>query len=438
MNNKSIKIAFLGIDERTRSAYQLFFENIKSVKYELVEDYRNAQLCLIDKDSYNIKQQYNELIENHSEKYVLVFSIVEHACVNEKEFFLQKPIKRDVLQRMLNKIYGYISGKRISKTSAPTNSQIKNTVEKISRKYIRKPENVAYKEAEKPVKEVEDNTVVSINKVPRVSTSNAGKLLKIEHEEYYVGDHPDVDINDHEQLKQAIYSPDVLLQSVMEQACKQSQYSGHIVQLNVFNYVFYFDAKGQKVHSNVGPAVIRPLCVVPHDNQAAYIVKPSSFRDDLNYIIQSNKNNKTGDSPGKYSWSMEAFMWVVTLWCSRGRVPEGVDLTQPVYLMRWPNLTRLEQLPHALRIAALIYDQPRTLVEAARQLGIEQRYVFAFFSACKAIGLSGVSCREVDKTFISEKPEQHKNKSIMSKLLGKLVNFSNDACIDEVASNADK
>ncbi len=438
MNNESITISFLGVDERSKSAYQLFFEKIKPVQYELINDYRKAQLCLVDKDSYNIQQQYEELTHNYPEKYILVLSIVEHFCTHDNEFFLQKPIKREALQKLLNKIYGFISGKTINKSSAPTNAHIKKTVEKISQKYIKKSDDVKHKNSVKPAKKVKHNSVVSINRTANVSTSNAGKLLKIEHEEYFVGESPDIDINDSEQLKKAYYTPDTSLQSIMEQANIKSQQSGQIVQLNVLNHVFYFDAKEQKVHCTAGPAILRPLCFVYHDNEASYNVKPSSFRDDLNFILQAKKNKTTKKATEKHSWSMEAFMWLITLWCSRGRVPEGCDLTQPVYLMQWPNLTRLEPIPHAVRIAALIYDQPRTLTDAAKQLGIEQRYVFAFFSACKTIGLSDMSQRNVDKLFVSENPEKHKNKSIMSKLLGKLVNFSNNSSMNDIANSADK
>ncbi len=224
----------------------------------------------------------------------------------------------------------------------------------------------------------------------------------------------------------------------MEQARIKSQQSGQIVQLNILNHIFYFDDKEQKVHSTAGPSVIRPLCFICHDNEASYEVKTSTFRDDLNFILQANKNRSTNKVKEKHSWSMEAFMWLITLWCSRGRVPEGCDLTQPVYLMQWPNLTRLEPIPHAVRIAALIYHQPRTLTDTAKQLGIEQRYVFAFFSACKTIGLSDISRRDVDKLFVTESPKHHKNKSIMSKLLGKLVNFSGNTAINDVANSADK
>lgn len=434
MNTEPITISFLGVDERSKSAYRLFFENITPVQYELIDDCQQAQLCLIDKDSYNVQQQYDDLTKNYPEKYILVLSIIDHACTHDREFFLQKPIKREALQELLNKISGYISGKTILPSSAPSRSQIKNTVRKISEKYRKKSDVEKLDEPVKPVIKEKDSTVVPINKKPKAATASAGKLLKIKNEGYFVGEHPDVDINDPEQLKEVFYSPEKFLQGIMEQARKKSQQSGQIVQLNAMDHIFYFDDKNQKVHSTVSSSVIRHLCVVNQDEPATYSVKPDSFRDDLAFILQARNKNKIN---GKHSWSMEAFMWVITLWCSRGRIPAGTDLTRPVYLMQWPNLTRLEQIPHAARISALIYDQPRTLTDTARQLGIRQRYVFAFFSACKAIGLSDVSVRDIDRLFESEKPKHNKNKSILSKILGKLASSQDGNATKKVANTAE-
>ena len=434
MKTEPITISFLGVDERSKSAYQLFFENITPVQYELIDDSHQAQLCLIDKDSYNVQQQYDELTKNYPEKYILVLSIIEHSCTHDREFFLQKPIKREALQDLLNKISGYISGKTILPSGAPSRSQIKNTVMKISEKYRKQPAVKKPVEPVKPVVQKTDGTVVPIKKAPKVATANAGKLLKVENEEYFVGEQEDIDISDAQQLQKIFYAPEKLLQSVMEKAREKSQESGQIVQLKVMDHIFYFDAKNQKVYSTVGPSVIRHLCVVHQDEAPTFSVKPESFRNDLEFILQASEKK----SRRKHSWSMDAFLWVITLWCSRGRVPAGTDINRPVYLMQWPNLTRLEQVPHAARIAALIYDQPRTLFDTAKQLGIKQRYVFAFFSACKSIGLSGVSVRDVDRLFEAEKPKKSKNKSILSKLLGKLTNFSESVVTTKLASNADK
>jgi len=130
---------------------------------------------------------------------------------------------------------------------------------------------------------------------------------------------------------------------------------------------------------------------------------------------------------------MESFMWLISLWTSRGRIPISTKLNQPVYLLQWPNLTRLASTPYSIRIAALLYDQPYPLIEAAKQLGIEQRYVFSFYSACKSIGLANTSKRVSDQIFIAERTKQSEHKSILSKLLNRLVNFSDKASANIIA-----
>ncbi|WP_198266537.1 hypothetical protein [sulfur-oxidizing endosymbiont of Gigantopelta aegis] len=162
---------------------------------------------------------------------------------------------------------------------------------------------------------------------------------------------------------------------------------------------------------------------MPHDNQVSYKIKDASFRDELHDIIQSNKNKTRQKNQEKQSWRMESFTWLISLWSSRDRVPRGTPLDRPVYLMQWPNMTRLAAVPHGVRIAALLYEQASNLPDVARQLDIEQRYVFAFYSACKSIGLANISRRQIDKTFVNEQPKRHKNKSILAKLLGKLLHF---------------
>lgn len=51
-------------------------------------------------------------------------------------------------------------------------------------------------------------------------------------------------------------------------------------------------------------------------------------------------------------------------------------------------MTRLLLFPNAMRIAALWIAQPISLLETARHLRISQRFVFSFYSAAVAIGLT--------------------------------------------------
>jgi len=434
-----ISVSFLGVDERSRSAYEIFFNSIRKINFELIDDCHKAQLCLVDMDAYNTQQEYQALIEQHPDRYILILSLSEYTCQRENEFFIKKPVKRELLQDSLNQIYRKMSGKpavnidyepSIPKLSITKQTTSKQSIPKLSnpRQSIPKLSNIS----QSIPKLSSENAVSAKEEKTKNSTVNVGKLLKVENEELFVGDQADVDINNPEQLKKIFYSPEKSLQSIIKKACHKSRQNEQIIQLTVLNHDFYFDHKEQKVYTSIGPGILRPLCLIHHDQKISFTVKKNSYRVHLHEILQTNKNKTAKKTLEKQSWNMESFMWLISLWSSRGRIPEGTDLRQAVYLLQWPNLTRLASIPHSVRIAALLYDQPYRLTEAAQQLGIEQRYVFAFYSACNSIGLANVSKRRVDQLFAAEKPQADKNKSILSKLASKLKNISEKISINNI------
>lgn len=433
-SDKTITIAFLGVDKRSMSAYEFFFNSMKQIPCELVDDIGQSQVCLVDKDAYNIQEKYKKLRQDYPDKLILFLSLEEHSCLNDKEFFLKKPVKKDALQASLTEIYNVLSGKTVN--TAPRSSTVEKTSDLNNNEKSVPKVNINSQNDQS-----EDNTVVSIKtpakaplkEKPKTVTSNAGQLLKVFNEKDFVGEQADIDINDPAQLQKIYYEPNKLLQTVVEKVCNKSRQAEAIIQLNVLNHVFYFDYREQKVYSTVGPGIIRPLCLLAPDNHISYKIKEPAFRDQLHEIIQANKNKTIKKNRENQSWNMESFMWLITLWSSRGRLPKGTSLTNPVYLMQWPNLTRLDPVPHAVHISALLYNHAHTLPEIAQLLGIEQRYVFAFYSACKSVGLVHVSRREIDKTFVPEEPIRHKNKSILSKLLGRLVRFKDKANMTDIA-----
>ena len=435
MSDELIKISFLGIDERSMSAYDFFFNSIQHISCELVDDRSLSQICLIDKDAYNIREQYEKFTQSYPDQYIISLSLKEVSSLNDREFFLQKPVKRDALQIVLKQIYQLISGKTIKKIPAAKNIQTRAPVidtfdESTQRVKINLDNNqLKINTVDHQAKDDRNTKVIPITtpvtKKQKAVTSNAGKLLKIVNEKDFVGEQRDIDINDPKQLDKIFYNPDRFFQAIVEKTCIKSKQADAIIQLNIFNRSFYFDHQEQTVYSTVGPGILRPLCLIPHDNNISYKLKDAAFRVELQEMIQSSKNQKLKKTLEKHCWNMESFMWLISLWSSRGRLPKGTSLTAPVYLVQWPNLTRLDAIPHAVRIAALLIEQAHTLPDAARLLGIEQRYVFAFYSACKSIGLANISQRQIDNTLMPEKPAQHKNQSILRKLLGKLTGFRN-------------
>ena len=86
-------------------------------------------------------------------------------------------------------------------------------------------------------------------------------------------------------------------------------------------------------------------------------------------------------------YTLDAFIWLAALMSSRGRLPVGTDPERRARLRRWPNLTRLEPVPHAVELARRWVDAPRSIEALGRETGIEPRFVHAFHNAARALGL---------------------------------------------------
>ena len=107
----------------------------------------------------------------------------------------------------------------------------------------------------------------------------------------------------------------------------------------------------------------------------------------------------------KNQMELDAFLWKLALYTYRGYLPEGISVNQPVYLKYWPNLTRFEPTPNAMRIASLMCRQPVPLAFVVRILGIPQMHAFNFYAAAHAAGFAGLAVREVDRMLLPSYPE---------------------------------
>jgi DNA-binding NarL/FixJ family response regulator len=103
---------------------------------------------------------------------------------------------------------------------------------------------------------------------------------------------------------------------------------------------------------------------------------------------------------------LEAFLWKLALYTYRGYLPAGINVNKPVYLKYWPNLTRLEPTPNAMRIASLLSRQPVALAFIVRILNIPQKHVFNFYAAANASGFAGPAVREVDNMLLPSYPDE--------------------------------
>lgn len=117
----------------------------------------------------------------------------------------------------------------------------------------------------------------------------------------------------------------------------------------------------------------------------------------------------------------DAMLWKVAAWTYRGRLPEELHPGKRVYLRHWPNLTRLLELPDALRIAAVMVDQPIAMIRVAEALQIPQRHVFAFCGCAHATGLLGQAKRAADHVF--EQPVAPAEPVVERRRLGQIMRY---------------
>jgi len=111
---------------------------------------------------------------------------------------------------------------------------------------------------------------------------------------------------------------------------------------------------------------------------------------------------------------LDRLLWRAGLETSVGRLPAGVNPGKTVFLKHWPNLTRLHQTPHAIRIAALWATRGASLLETAALLKVAQRHVFAFYNAAVALDLvtdDGAHVRRAQR-------KATKNKGLLGRLFG--------------------
>lgn len=125
--------------------------------------------------------------------------------------------------------------------------------------------------------------------------------------------------------------------------------------------------------------------------------------------------------------SIETFLWRITRYTSYGRLPVGTDISRPAYLSYWPNFTRLPTSNNAMRIAALLVEQPRSLPLVAKVLGISLKDVFSFYSAACAIGLAGISQRNIDQLLHAETPPRPRQHSLFGRFFNRLKDIGTTA-----------
>ena len=338
-----------------------------------------SSLTLVDIDVPGSIDKLKECQKDNPEHKFICLSVSEERTYSDHN--LKKPINSSSLIELL---------KKLEKTNIKTsNSNSQNIPEK-------KPVNMIARENKNPFK--------------NSGTSIAGKHLSSDEDSDFFGDQKDISINNKKDRINVAYHPEKMLQGAIMEGYKIARKNNCAIQVTSLDISLVIDPSNFKVYTMTPERIIRPTCLLETNNKAQF------KRLSVNHLKSKLTTSQPEKSTDAHCFDIDTLLWKVSLWSSRGRIPADTDLSTPVYLTHWPNLTRLDNIPHAPRIAALLISAPDTLCNVAEKLMVPQRYIFGFYSACYALDLSANARRQADNLFKpNEKPHKH-SRSILSKI----------------------
>lgn len=378
-----LRIALNGFDGKNYKSMAMFFASYCKGMVTVV-DTEQAQVDMYDMDAMASKQ----IFDGRVQKSKADGKIVIVASVNQIDIpgavFVQKPFKTDMVKDALEKAIELIKKDSKGGQDIPQSggSKLKNMFTRNSGATA-SPSGFSTT-SHKAAMNIDETTVSDFSAEPEVIETNVEKLLKLNY------------AYKHE------------LQGFIQSAVKHAK------------------SKNQAMKLSYG---WKPIVIIPYTNEVWIDVDDRQLKAYLTANAGEKKAQvapiNLDDNPLNESKQqpIENFLWKVSIWTAKGRYPIDLDIQKPVYLSRWPNLTRCVMIPHALRIAALLIEGPRTPLEISRILKIKHEYVFAFISAAYAIGILGQDTKP--KVDDGHKPKAVKPEAkgllgkIMSKLRGK-------------------
>ncbi len=372
MLNTPVKVALLAMDSRSSKSLEMVFANRAEGKVELVTQ-QEAQLVLMDMDSQDALSIFRNFKKSHSQ--IPVVALAQGELPEECDCTLVgKPISVSIL---LDAIAG--AG---AMNSPEDSSKSKVSSDKVQRALAALD---AMKTAEGLGKKIEKKTELPAKR----------SLSKLSDEMYF----------DPERF---------LLGKVISSHAKARETKSGAVLQCWKDKIVIIDGVTDEIHSNLNSNQIRSMAIAPLDDELS---SPVNVRE---LACNSSEFKQLLQDKSLNCASAEVFLWNLGLLTSRGRIPRGADIEQRVYLRRWPNLTRVMQSDHVMRILAYWVRQPSSAVEISTALKIELEDVFAVYSAANACGLAGIARRRVDELMAVEELFVNERRGLFASILGHL------------------
>ncbi|MDO4794314.1 MAG: hypothetical protein Q4A28_00005, partial [Brachymonas sp.] len=232
---------------------------------------------------------------------------------------------------------------------------------------------------------------------------------------HYIGSAADIDLNDPASSEKIFYHPENFLQGHVQHVLRLAAKNGTPMRLAGIGFKAIV----------IDPAHQCVVSAVPLRSLLSAGRIPLAYKNMQLSSISSQEALRLAQDFETYS--TESILWQLALCASRGRLPANTSLDVPISLTHWPNLTRLQAPPHAARIFSLWVRQGGSLRQTVESLDVPQRYVFALYSACSAIGLIQFGKKQMRSAANALQPEPavqvQKKQGMFRMLIGKLNGY---------------
>lgn len=394
-----IRVALYGMDGRTLKTLIMFLQGpCKGIAR--VVDELDAEIDIIDADDVKSKDLLEQRQSKSPERPIILLSL--QVLSIEGTLFVKKPVQAPELVATIKQAYAtLLKSKTTSAKSAALHSLAK--VDQTSDQLNAEAESVIEKK-QAGVKHIDNEEIRKTSKHRTATDLTEGNFST------YLGHVEGIDFSDINQVRAASFNANSFFLGYVQSAIRVARDKGRILQLNSSWKPLVIFPHSQEMWLDADDKQLRAFAGLRINNKAGGGMSLSTSG-----IKASGLSNKMENF-----YDVDAFLWKLAVWTSKGRYPDSIDIDTPVYLKRWPNFTRLIITPHAMRIAALLAAQPRTLINVAESLNIKPQYVFVFISAANALGIAGQVKRHSDEIVTPEPVKKTKSKGLLGKIMGKL------------------
>jgi hypothetical protein len=411
-----IRFDLIGANDRTRNALQMAFAGRAKGTCEFAAG-GVADAVIVDLDGIGARAEWSKYRHQHPQRPSVLLTV--HDCtVPETAIVLIKPIRIEALLSAVDDVRRRIetgdinapgitvraSTGSITALGGPTTT-ITTTTRPSAREATAASQATRGSQTRRPVKA----TAAAGIHPPTSKPAAASAPEPVRDFRDVCGNHPDINCEDLEQVRQRSFDAEGTLLDWLRRTQLRSDNVRRAVSLNI-----------QDKDVAIISSTERTARVFLNDEILKNNATKRFIANQVRMTERATGHPEAADKLVGEPVTLEALLWKMALWTYQGRLPAGTSVRERVFLRRWPNLPRLLEIPDAMRIAALLVEQPLALPRVAEALQIPQRHVFAFYGAAQAAGLANHAKREADNLVATVPPRKHVERSFINRVVGRL------------------